>query len=156
MLSILEGLDGVICHGWHPDTQWDLGRTQQAGQRSFETSARCWTNSQWQMWVLKETDPLSWTSGWWFVNTRGHTQDFRITDFPAPTNITELQRFMSMVNQLGKFIPDLANYTEPMRQLLRSDTEWYWGESQQKSFQTVNDLLISPKVLAPMILTVQP
>ena len=61
-----------------------------------------------------------------------------IADFPAPTNITELQRFMGMVNQLGKFIPGLAEMTEPMRQLLRKESAWYWGPNQQKSFQQVN------------------
>ena len=28
-----------------------------------------------------------------------------IGHFPTPTNVTELQRFMGMVNQLGKFVP---------------------------------------------------
>ena len=42
-----------------------------------------------------------------------------ITDFPPPTNITELQRFLGMTNQLAKFMPNLAEINTPLRQLLR-------------------------------------
>ena len=42
-----------------------------------------------------------------------------IKNFPAPTTITELQRFMGMVNQLAKFTPTLADLNAPLRQLLR-------------------------------------
>ena len=72
-----------------------------------------------------------------------------VSDFPTPTNVTELQRFMGMVNQLGKFIPNLQDYTGPLRELLRSDTSWQWEESQRRSFQKVKDLLVSPQALVP-------
>ena len=42
-----------------------------------------------------------------------------------------------MVNQLGKFIPGLADLNEPLRQLLRKDTTWRLKEA-----------LVSPEVLA--------
>ena len=45
-----------------------------------------------------------------------------IRKFPAPTSITELQRFMGMVNQLVKFIPSLADSNTPLRHLLCKDT----------------------------------
>ena len=51
-----------------------------------------------------------------------------ITEFPAPTNLTELQRFMGTVNQLGKFVPSLADLTEPMRELMRKESAWYLGQ----------------------------
>ena len=66
----------------------------------------------------------------------------------SPFNTTELQRFMGMVNQLGKFIPGLADLNEPLRQLLRKETTWYWGEAQQTAFQRVKEILVSPEVLA--------
>ena len=53
-----------------------------------------------------------------------------------------------MVNQLGKFIPGLADLNEPLRQLLRKDTTWYWGEAQQIAFQRLKEALVSPEVLA--------
>ena len=45
-----------------------------------------------------------------------------IGHFPTPTTVTELQRFMGMVNQLGKFVPGLADINAPLRQLLRKDS----------------------------------
>ena len=61
-----------------------------------------------------------------------------IAQFPVPSTRTDLQRFLGMVNQLGKFIPGLADLIEPLRQLLRKETTWYWGEAQQLAFQRVN------------------
>lgn len=71
-----------------------------------------------------------------------------IAQFPAPSTATELQRFFGMVNQQGKFIPRLADLNEPLRQLLRKETEWYWGEVQQTAFQRVKEILVSTEVLA--------
>lgn len=48
-----------------------------------------------------------------------------IGHFPTPTTVTELQRFMGMVNQLGKFVPGLADINAPLQQLLRKDSAWY-------------------------------
>ena len=36
-----------------------------------------------------------------------------IAHFPAPTNVAELQRFLGMVNQMGKCIPRLAEVNKP-------------------------------------------
>ena len=44
-----------------------------------------------------------------------------IRKFPAPTNITELQRFICMMNQLAKFITSLADSNAPLRHLLRKN-----------------------------------
>ena len=50
-----------------------------------------------------------------------------------------------MVNQMGKFIPELAKCHETLRQLLRSDNVWSWGDAQDRSFQRVKD---TPETLA--------
>lgn len=71
-----------------------------------------------------------------------------ILDYPPPTNITELQRFNGMVNQLAKFMPGLAKINEPLRQLLKKDTVWRWDKPQQKAFEQVKRLLVSPDTLA--------
>ena len=71
-----------------------------------------------------------------------------IGPFPTPTTVTELQRFMGMVNQLGKFVPGLADINAPLWQLLRKDSAWYWDEAQQTAFQRVKEKLASPEILA--------
>ena len=71
-----------------------------------------------------------------------------IQDFPAPTTVTELQRFNGMVNQLAKFLPNLAQVNEPLRQLLRKDTSWVWDTPQKTAFQEIKTMLMSTNVLA--------
>lgn len=71
-----------------------------------------------------------------------------IQNFPAPSNITELQRFLGMANQLAKFIPNLAVETAPLRSLLRKNTVWMWGPPQQEAFQRIKTFLTSSPVLA--------
>ena len=70
-----------------------------------------------------------------------------IRNYPAPTNITELQRFLGMVNQVAKFVRNLASRTEPLRALLRKENEWSWGQAQRKAFQEIKDCLVSTETL---------
>ncbi|XP_048582906.1 uncharacterized protein LOC116603391 [Nematostella vectensis] len=71
-----------------------------------------------------------------------------IKSFPTPQAVNDLQRFMGMVNQMGKFLPSLANLNEPLRQLLKKENEWAWGESQQQSFTRIKEELTSSRSLA--------
>ena len=50
-----------------------------------------------------------------------------IGNMPDPQDITELRRIMGTVNQLAKFIPDLAEITAPIRPLLSKKNSWLWG-----------------------------
>ena len=54
---------------------------------------------------------------------------------PAPTNITELRRFLGMVNQLGKFSSRIADTTVALKCLLKKDTTWHWDETRRKHFK---------------------
>jgi len=58
------------------------------------------------------------------VTYTGHklTQDAtKPDDMPAPTDKKGVERLLVTVNFLGKFIPNLASVTEPIRVLLRKD-----------------------------------
>ena len=52
----------------------------------------------------------------------------------APKDISGVRRLLGTVNQLGKFIPNLATMTQPIRDLLTKDNHWIWGADQQKAF----------------------
>ena len=71
-----------------------------------------------------------------------------IAQFPEPSDVNGLQRFMGMVNHLCKFVPRLADLSEPLRQLLRKDSSWVWEEPQQHAFQRIKEALLSSEVLA--------
>ena len=55
---------------------------------------------------------------------------------------------MGMVNHLGKFVPRLAEMSEPLRQLLCKDTTWLWTDPQQRAFEQIKTTLTSAEVLA--------
>ena len=53
-----------------------------------------------------------------------------IQQMKEPKNVTELCRFLGMINQLGEFTPNLAKNTKPLRDLLSSKNQWSWGSNQ--------------------------
>ena len=71
-----------------------------------------------------------------------------ILKMKPPTSITELRRFMGMVNQLGKFSSRLATISQPLRTLLSKQAVWAWGQSQDTAFQAVEDDLTTSPLLA--------
>ena len=50
-----------------------------------------------------------------------------VLEMGTPRSVTELRRFMGMVNQLGKFTPRIAEISQPLRELLSSKRSWVWG-----------------------------
>ena len=53
-----------------------------------------------------------------------------IQDMDTPQNVIDVRRFLGMVNQLGKFVPHLAEKTKPIRDLLNTKNEFLWGPTQ--------------------------
>ena len=49
-----------------------------------------------------------------------------MTNLEHPRNPKELKSFLGAVQYFSKFIKDLSNLTDRMRQLLKKDTEWKW------------------------------
>ncbi|XP_055708814.1 uncharacterized protein K02A2.6-like [Phlebotomus papatasi] len=71
-----------------------------------------------------------------------------IDQLQVPTDKKSLQRFLGMINYVGKFIPNLSDRTEPLRQLLKKDSSWVWTEYQQRAFEKLKMFLKNPPVLA--------
>ena len=46
-----------------------------------------------------------------------------IASLPPPKNITELRRYIGMINYLGRFIPSLSSIIKPMTDLLKDDSD---------------------------------
>ncbi|GFO00878.1 Pol polyprotein [Plakobranchus ocellatus] len=149
MSEILRDIDGVICHmddilihASNQDTHDErvktvLQRLQQAG---LTLNEKC----EFSKPVIRFLGHIIDGHG-----IRADPQKIEaIVEFPVPTNITELQRFLGMVNQLAKFSPELASQTESLRQLLKRDSLWSLGHPQEQSFQAVKKNLTSTSVLA--------
>ncbi|XP_044762211.1 uncharacterized protein K02A2.6-like [Coccinella septempunctata] len=76
-----------------------------------------------------------------------------IRNFRDPKTIDELQSFLGLVNFVGKWIPNLATITEPLRELLRSklgknaNIENHWKREQKEAFSKLKNALSSRSVL---------
>ena len=66
---------------------------------------------------------------------------------PQRMHVTELRRFLGMVNQLSKFSFHLSELTYPLRQLLSAKNVWTWSPMLDKAFSAVKDALTKPTVL---------
>ena len=71
-----------------------------------------------------------------------------ITAMKPPTSLTELRRFMGMVNQMSKFSPNIAQISKPLRDLLSTKNSWTWTTSQEESFKKLKEEISSPRVLS--------
>ena len=58
-----------------------------------------------------------------------------------PKNLKDLRSYLAAVNQLIKFIPGLAQLTEPFRDLLKTDGNWEWKEKHDIAFDQVQKSL---------------
>ena len=70
-----------------------------------------------------------------------------IIDMPAPESTTDLQRFLGMVNYVGKFIPNLSVKTTALRQLLHKDSAWCWNEAHQTELDELKQCLVKAPIL---------
>ena len=71
-----------------------------------------------------------------------------ISEFATPTCVSDIRRFLGMVNQLSKFSPNLSDMTQPLRELLVKDKVWVWDEAQRQTFSRVKNNLTASPILA--------
>ena len=66
---------------------------------------------------------------------------------PAPTNVTELQEFLSMVTYLSPFIHGLSTLTTPLQELLKKDANFTWNASYESGFEWIKEAVVSDTTL---------
>lgn len=70
-----------------------------------------------------------------------------IENMLPPTNVKELQRFLGVVNYLGKFISNLSQETVCMRSSLKKNVPWSWTPNHQAEFENLKKIITSVPVL---------
>ena len=71
-----------------------------------------------------------------------------ISEMKAPSDVTELRRYLGMVNYLGGYIPNLSQIEQPLNELLKKESVWTWGEKQRNAFAEIKKLLTTAPTLA--------
>ena len=57
----------------------------------------------------------------------------------APKTLKKLRSFWGLVHYIGKFIPNLAQVSHPLRPLLKKTSKFIWTEEQEKCFNEIKD-----------------
>ena len=72
---------------------------------------------------------------WHIIDSSGIRPDqdkvMAIRKVPVPANVGDVGRFLGMVNQMSKLSPNLAEITQPLKELLIKGNQWVWGEPQR-------------------------
>ncbi|CAI6374637.1 unnamed protein product [Macrosiphum euphorbiae] len=70
-----------------------------------------------------------------------------IENMVEPKNKKDLERFLGMMTYVQKFVPNMSQLAVPLRELLKKDCNWYWGETQIKAFNVLKCALTSEPLL---------
>jgi len=65
-----------------------------------------------------------------------------------PTNVQELRAYLGLLTYYSKFLPNMSVVLSPLYQLLQKSAKWKWTDTEQKSFVSSKELLLSSQLLA--------
>ena len=150
MLTELEGLDGVICI---MDDILVHGRTQAEHDKRLDSVLARLTKAK----ITLNPEKCEFSKHQ--LKFAGHNLSAQgigpdtdktaaIEKMERPRNVSELRRFLSMINHQQKFIENLSEKTRPLRDLLSSKNEWLWGSAQEEAFTRLKKDMIQAPVLA--------
>ena len=71
-----------------------------------------------------------------------------VMEYPAPTTVKQLRRFLGMVGWYARFIDRDSEHKIPLVRLLRKGQAWEWGDEQQEAFEELKKALTAAPVLA--------
>lgn len=138
LTQMLDGLEGTLCHaddilvfGATPREHDD--RVHQVLQRLQQRGLTLNDKCQFAVKQVKFLGHIVSSEG-----IRADPEKIRaIREMPPPKDVADIKRFMGMVNYVGKFSPNLAELTGPIRDLLKAENMWMWGAAQKCAFEKV-------------------
>ena len=150
MSAILEGLDGVLCQ---MDDVLIFGSNNEEHDSRLTAALKRIQSAG----VTLNPDKCEFRRN--RVKFLGHLIDRKgisadpdktaaVLGMGPPKNVSDLRRFMGMVNQLGKFSSRLAEISQPLRELLSVKRSWIWGPDQERAFSELKSELTRPTILA--------
>lgn len=70
-----------------------------------------------------------------------------IKEFTTPSNVTELRRFLGMLQCFNKFCPQLSEIASPLYRLTSSKIKFLWTDEHNLAFQNLKEILTSTPIL---------
>ena len=71
----------------------------------------------------------------------------KIQDFPRPTNVRGVRRFLGLIQYYAAFIPNMSEMTKHLHKFTAKGARFHWDENAENNFQKLKQLLISPPIL---------
>lgn len=59
----------------------------------------------------------------------------RIKDWPRPKTLTEVNRFVGMVQYYRRYIPNISALLSPLNLLKKKGVAFVWCDNQERSFK---------------------
>ena len=150
MLTELEGLEGVICV---MDNILVHGRTQAEHDKRLDSVLARLAKAK----ITSNPDKCEFSKHQ--LKFAGHnlsahgigpdTEKTAATErMERSRNVSELRRFLGMINHQQKFIENLSEKTRPLHDLLSNKNEWLWGSAQEEAFTHLKKDMVQTPVLA--------
>jgi hypothetical protein len=70
-----------------------------------------------------------------------------ITQYPVPTDITTLRRFLGLANYYRRYIKDYSLIAAPLLELLKQNVAFAWNNITQHAFDKLKEYLVSAPIL---------
>ena len=86
------------------------------------------------------------------ISERGITTDKskvdKISSWPTPTNLQQLQQFLGLASYYRRFIKDFATISKPLHRLTEKKTPFHWSPECAEAFNQLKQLLTTAPVLS--------
>ena len=70
-----------------------------------------------------------------------------VQDESRTRSLRERMTFLGFIQYPGKFVPNMADISAPLRKLAEKDIEWEWTETEENSFNSLKTLATEAPVL---------
>lgn len=70
-----------------------------------------------------------------------------IETISIPEDKSAVRRLLGMINYLAKFVPRLADHLAPLRRVTEKETDFQWGDAEQKALDKVKTMISTTPVL---------
>ncbi|GBN21322.1 Transposon Tf2-9 polyprotein, partial [Araneus ventricosus] len=71
----------------------------------------------------------------------------KVTNFPRPKNLKQVQMFLGMLNYFRGLIYDYAGIVEPLVKLTKKNTPFVWSVECENAFNTVQEIILKKPTL---------
>jgi hypothetical protein len=73
-----------------------------------------------------------------------------IAKLPPPTSKKSMQSFLGQINFMRRFVPSFSKMVRPLQSLIKKDTQYHWGPTENQAFNAIKKSIIdAPSLMSP-------